>query len=193
MGAGINAATTGRKAMKEVEEAQKAMEEKRASNLVEGAEKDSGGGEGSAMDEEQAKVAAQKLEETIPALLELAWAINIRDISRTLKTACKKLFTDAEVPMATRIQRAEAIRLIGEEFYSIGKSRGGEKYSVKDAADIKARAEVAVMTTMAKAQGQEMSEDDTEEMIKQAKNMRAETEAAGKASNETKKEEEENS
>jgi len=44
---------------------------------------------------------------------------------------------------------------------------------VKDTADIKARAEVAVMTTMAKAQGQEVSEDDTEEMIKQAKNMRA--------------------
>lgn len=85
----------------------------------------------------------------------------------------KKLFTDAEVPITTRIQRAEAIRLIGNEFYSIGKVRGGEKYSVKDAADIKARAEVAVMTTMAKAQGQEVSEDDTEELIKQAKNMRA--------------------
>ena len=189
MGAGINAATTGRKAMKEVEAAQKAIEEKRASNLVEGAEKDTEGGEGSALDEEQAKLAAQKLEETIPALLELAWAINIRDISRTLKNACKKLLTDAEVPMATRIQRAEAIRLIGEEFHSIGKSRGGEKYSVKDAADIKARAEVAVMTTMAKAQGQEMSENDTEEMIKQAKNMRAEMEAAGAASDAKKEEE----
>lgn len=132
------------------------------------------------MDEEQAKMAAQKLEETIPALLELAWAINIRDISRTLKHACNKLFTDAEVPMATRIQRAEAIRLIGEEFFTIGKSRGGEKYTVKDAADIKARAEVAVMRTMAKAQGQEVSEDDTEEMIKQAKNMRADMENKGR-------------
>lgn len=173
MGAGINAANTGRKAMKEVEAAQRAMEEKKAKDSLEKAlDGDATEGE-AAMDEEQAKVAAQKLEETIPALLELAWAINIRDISRTLKNACKKLFTDAEVPMATRIQRAEAIRIIGEEFYNIGKERGGEKYSVKDAADIKARAEVAVMTTMAKAQGQEVSESDTEEMIKQAKNMRA--------------------
>lgn len=183
MGAGINAATTGRKAMKEVEAAQKALEVKRATEAIEGsADKDGeGGGEGSAMDEEQAKMAAQKLEETIPALLELAWAINIRDISRTLKHACKKLFTDADVPMAVRTQRAEAIQLIGEEFYSIGKSRGGEKYSAKDSADIKARAEVAVMTTMAKAQGQEVNEDDAEEMISQAKKMRADMEAGGSA------------
>eukprot|EP00584_Thalassiosira_punctigera_P011116 CAMPEP_0172528338 /NCGR_PEP_ID=MMETSP1067-20121228/2767_1 /TAXON_ID=265564 ORGANISM="Thalassiosira punctigera, Strain Tpunct2005C2" /NCGR_SAMPLE_ID=MMETSP1067 /ASSEMBLY_ACC=CAM_ASM_000444 /LENGTH=618 /DNA_ID=CAMNT_0013312229 /DNA_START=136 /DNA_END=1995 /DNA_ORIENTATION=- len=185
MGAGINAATTGRKAMKEVEAAQRAMEEKKAKESLEKG-LDDGSNEGeSAMDEEQARVAAQKLEETIPALLELAWAINIRDISRTLKHACKKLFTDAEVPMVTRIQRAEAIRLVGDEFYNIGKERGGEKYSVKDAADIKARAEVAVMTTMAKAQGQEVSEDDAEEMIKQAKNMRAEVANGGGAEAET--------
>ncbi|KAL7540202.1 hypothetical protein ACHAXR_012865 [Thalassiosira sp. AJA248-18] len=171
MGAGINAATTGRKAMKEVEAAQRSMEEKRTRDAIGSTETEKE--DQSGMDEEQAKLAAQKLEETIPALLELAWAINIRDITRTLKHACKKLFSDAEVPMVTRIQRAEAIRLIGDEFYNIGKARGGEKYTVKDAADIKARAEVAVMTTMAKAQGQEVSEDDTEEMIKQAKNMRA--------------------
>lgn len=173
MGAGINAATTGRKAMREVEAAQRAMEEKRDREAADGNEGES------SIDEEQAKVAAQKLEETIPALLELAWAINIRDISRTLRSACKKLFTDADVPIAARIQRADAIRLIGEEFFSIGKARGGEKYSVRDAADIKARAEVAVMTTMAKAQGQEVSEEDTEEMIKQAKNMKAEAASGG--------------
>mmetsp|Transcript_22962 Transcript_22962/g.49688 ORF Transcript_22962/g.49688 Transcript_22962/m.49688 type:complete len:630 (+) Transcript_22962:108-1997(+) len=176
MGAGINAANTGRKAMKEVEAAQRALEERRATETLKALDGDNSKEGESAMDEEQAKMAAQKLEETIPALLELAWAINIRDITRTLKHACKKLFTDAAIPMATRIQRAEAVRLIGEEFYIIGHSRGGEKYSVKDTADIKARAEVAVMTTMAKAQGQEVSEEDTEEMIKQAKNMRADRE-----------------
>lgn len=174
MGAGINAATTGRKAMKEVEAAQRSMEEKKArDSLEQGPEGDRDNAGESAMDEEQAKMTAQKLEETIPALLELAWAINIRDISRTLKHACKKLFVDAEVSMEVRIRRAEAVRLIGEEFFLIGKARGGEQYSVKDTADIKARAEVAVMTTMAKAQGQEVSESDTEEMIKNAQNMRA--------------------
>ncbi len=176
MGAAINAGTTGRKAMKEVEAAQRKMEEKR---VLEGAVDGSNPEEEGGADEEQAKMAAQKLEETIPALLELAWAINIRDISRTLKHACKKLFTDAEVPMSIRIQRAEAVHLIGDEFYNIGKSRGGETYSIKDSADIKSRAEVAVMATMAKAQGQEVSEDDTEEMIKQAKTMRADMAAGG--------------
>jgi hypothetical protein len=41
---------------------------------------------------------------------------------------------------------------------------------------VKARAEVAVMTTMAKAQGQEVDTKDTEDLIRQAKNMRAEVE-----------------
>jgi hypothetical protein len=167
MGAGINAATTGRKAMKEVEAVQKQMEEKKAMTVA-GEEQD---GEDNAMDEEKAKMAAQKLEETIPALLELAWAINNRDISRTLKGACKKLFSDAEVTIETRIRRAEAVYLLGSEFYTIGKECGGEKYDVKDTKDIKARAEVAVMTTMAKAQGQEVTEDDTEDMIRRAKDM----------------------
>lgn len=169
MGAGINAATTGRKAMKEVEAAQKQLEEKKAMKESGEGEAD---GDDNEMDAEQAKMAAQKLEETIPALLELAWAINIRDISRTLKSACKKLFSDAEVSLETRIRRAEAVRLLGSEFYTIGKECGGEKYDVKDTTDIKARAEVAVMTTMAKAQGQEVSEDDTEDLIRRAKDMK---------------------
>jgi hypothetical protein len=162
------------------------MEEKRAAANSEQIEVDVDGSpkDGSetktAEDEEQAKMAALKLEETIPAILELAWAVNIRDISRTLKNSCKKLFTDAEVPMATRIKRAEAIRIIGDEFYTIGKARGGDEDSVTNTADIKARAEVAVMATMAKAQGQEVSDDDTEQMIKQAKNMRAEQATAEK-------------
>lgn len=165
--------------MKEVEAAQRAMEERQAQEATEGKERKEG--EPSELDVEQAKLAQQKLEETIPALLELAWAINIRDISRTLKRACKKLFTDADVPLPTRLQRAEAVQLIGTEFHNIGKARGGEKYSVNDAADIKARAEVAVMTTMAKAQGQEVDDNDAEEMIKQAKNMRADLATGGGA------------
>ena len=177
VGAGINAATSGRKAMKEVEAVQKQMEEKKAMTAA-GEEED---GEDNAMDEEKAKVAAQKLEETIPALLELAWAINDRDISRTLKGACKKLFSDAEVPIETRIRRAEAVQLLGKEFYTIGKECGGEKYDVKDTKDIKARAEVAVMTTMAKAQGQEVTEDDTEDMIRRAKDMQQGRDEAGAA------------
>ena len=178
-GAGVNAATTGRKAMKEMETAQRAMEEKKKERIEKegGESSDNTQNDGQEMDEEQAKLAQQKMEETIPALLELAWAINIRDITKTLRNACKKLFTDADVPMPTRILRAEAVRAIGNEFYGIGKARGGEHYDVqKNMDDVKARAEVAVMTTMAKAQGQEVDTNDTEDLIKQAKNMRADVE-----------------
>ena len=186
MGAGINAATTGRKAMKEVEAAQKAMEERRARDGGDGTPAGGEGGkaqgdegaDGAGADEETARLAQEKIQETIPALLELAWAINIRDISRTLKNSCKKLFVDADVPMSDRLLRAEAILVIGSEFHAIGKARGGGD-SGGDADDIRARAEVAVMTTMAKAQGQEVSEEDTEEMIRQAKVMKVELQQQG--------------
>ena len=181
MGAGINAATTGRKAMKEVEAAQRAMEERKAGTPAGGGEGgetsargDGGAADGAAADEETARLAQKKIEETIPALLELAWAINIRDISRTLKHSCKKLFVDADVPMSDRTLRAEAVLAIGSEFHAIGKARGGGDGGEGDADDIRARAEVAVMTTMAKAQGQEVSSDDTEEMIRQARVMKVE-------------------
>jgi hypothetical protein len=43
-----------------------------------------------------------------------------------------------------------------------------------DVKDISTRAQVAAMTTLAKAQGQEVSEKDAEVMIKRAKEMEAE-------------------
>ena len=205
LGAGINAATQGRKAMKEVEASQRAVVEMRmkGATQLQGGEGDvSDGGaatttttpaaaaaaspeakatpdaanddteDGDALDEAQAKIAAQKLEETMPAILELAWAINNRDISRTLKRATKKLFSDATVPMPERIRRAEAVLLLGREFYAVGKAAGGERFDAREnSADLKARAEVAVMTTMAKAQGQEVNEGDAEEMIRRNKEM----------------------
>jgi len=98
----------------------------------------------------QAMLAAQKLEETLPALLELAWAVNVRDISRTLKKVCKKLFNDAAVSIEMRHKRAEALRILGQEFYAVGRVLGGNAPDNNTSSDIKARAEVAVMTTMAK-------------------------------------------
>ncbi|EJK49896.1 hypothetical protein THAOC_31178, partial [Thalassiosira oceanica] len=189
MGAGINAATTGRKAMREVEAAQKAMEERRARDAEDGAAAggegdkpkttDDGADGGAVADEETARLAQQKIEETIPALLELAWAINIRDISRTLKNSCKKLFVDADVPMSDRLLRAEAVLVIGSEFHAIGKARGGGDGGGDRRRTFAPGPEVAVMTTMAKAQGQEVSEEDTEEMIRQAKVMKVEQQQQG--------------
>jgi hypothetical protein len=160
-GAAIKAASAGRKVYKEVGSAQaRAAEEGKSAEEVE---------------KVQATLTAQKLEDSLPAFLDLAWAINTRDVSRTLKNACKKLFSDAGVDLDQRLKRARVIKVLGEEFLAVGKLIGKSKNEdgpgTKE--DIKARAEVAVMTTMAKAQGQEVNDSDTEEMIKKQKEMAA--------------------
>jgi len=167
MGAGIRAASAGRKVCKEVEAVQqRAAEESLAESTVE-----TGGGATmpktkEQIESEQAMLAAQQLEDSLPTILELAWAVNNRDISRTIKRACKKLFSDAGVDSDKRLERANAIRIVGHAFRINAKE--GQDVDGQDKDDIKARAEVAVMTTMAKAQGQEVSEEDTEELIKVA-------------------------
>jgi hypothetical protein len=75
--------------------------------------------------------------------------------------------------MDQRLKRAHAIRLIGKEFLEIGKLVGASKEEVNSAAAIKARAEVAVMHTMARAQGQEINDEDAEEQIRQHRAMAA--------------------
>lgn len=154
LGAGIKAASAGTKAMREAEELQKAAE---------------GGAE---LNEEQADQMAATLDGSLPAFLDLAWAVNKRDIQSTLKIVCKKVFDDAGVPKADRLIRAKAVRILGKEFQKLGKqemlaNKSNNKFSSDD---IKARVAVATMTTMAKAQGQEVTEDDQEQMIRQAKN-----------------------
>lgn len=123
------------------------------------------------MDAAQAALAQAKLEESLPAILDLAWAVNSRDISRTLKHVCKKLFNDASIDLEGRLKRAQAIKILGSIFYEVGEQNGGDNPNVEDVQGMKARAEVAVMTTMAKAQGQEVSENETEEMIQRHMDM----------------------
>jgi curved DNA-binding protein CbpA len=151
--AGVKAASKGQKAFKEVESVQRGMKE----------------GEG--LTAEQQAELTERMSESLPAILELAWAINVRDISKTLKNVCNKIFSDSSVPPAERLKRVEGIRILGREFYKAGKAAGGSDTVGIDAEEIRARATVAAMTTMAKAQGQEVSHDDQAEMIRQARNM----------------------
>lgn len=136
-------------------------------------EKDKKTGEDEMMNEKQQAYAAQKLEDSMPIILNLAWAINTRDITKTLKHVCNKLFTDAGVDLATRAKRAEGVRILGGAFHKCGKSNGGIKGGSegKRVSEMKTRAEVAIATTMAKAQGQEMTASDAEEMIAASKKM----------------------
>lgn len=122
---------------------------------------------------------AKDIEDSIPVFLDLAWVVNVKDITKTLKNACTKLFSDAAVDVPTRVKRAEAVHILAKEFFNVGKKAG--KNQEDSVEDIRARAEVAVMTTMAKAQGQEIREGDAEEMVKQAKEMHAQQQAAAEA------------
>lgn len=181
VGAGIHAARAGQQAYRDVETLQK--EAKAA--MAAGKETVTLDGEGQQnesnwaqtgdikLDPEKTKQATEKLEASLPAFLELAWAINGRDISRTLKEVASKLFSDASVDLEVRLKRAEGVKMLGHEFLAIGTATAATRTRDVDVKDIKTRAEVAAMATMAKAQGQEVSEKDAEELIRQAKTMAA--------------------
>eukprot|EP00816_Leptocylindrus_hargravesii_P006382 CAMPEP_0196824758 /NCGR_PEP_ID=MMETSP1362-20130617/92664_1 /TAXON_ID=163516 /ORGANISM="Leptocylindrus danicus, Strain CCMP1856" /LENGTH=530 /DNA_ID=CAMNT_0042205091 /DNA_START=554 /DNA_END=2146 /DNA_ORIENTATION=+ len=177
-------------ALKSYQRAQKINETMTKAALEAEAEAEAGGTEGSkARSNEPDKEAgnmnmktmpgAKDIEESIPVFLDLAWAVNVKDISKSIKNACNKLFSDANVDVPTRLKRAYAVNVLAKEFFDVGKKAGkNQEASVED---IRARAEVAVMTTMAKAQGQEIREGDAEEMVKQAKEMHAQQAAAAAA------------
>ncbi len=165
--AGITAIRAGSQAMKEVESVQKQHMEQTKQNPD--------GKTPSPLDSNNAKETMEKLEDTLPAILELAWAFNVRDITRTLRKVCHKLFHDASVAREVRWRRAEAIRIFGREFYAIGKASETTKNlnsSRGDKDEIKLRAEIAAMTTLAKAQGQEISEQEAEFLIRQQRQMK---------------------
>jgi len=167
LNAGISAVRAGSKAMKHVESIQKQAEEQ--SSL-------SGGGTPtSPLEGDKAKETMKKLEDTLPTILELAWAINVKDITNTLKDVCHKLFNDTSVDVDTRIKRAEAVKIMGREFHAIGNACGDIKDATEkkdNTEEIKLRAEIAAMTTLAKAQGQEINEEDAEYMIRQQRKMK---------------------
>lgn len=153
LGAGVKAATAGSKAMKEAEDLQRAVES------------------GKDVEDSDAQQMAATLEGTLPAFLELAWAVNKRDIQSTLKAVCMKVFDDASVPKEERMLRAKAVRALGREFQKVGKQarllkKKGQELSIDD---IQARVAVATMASMAKAQGQDITEEDQAEMMRQVK------------------------
>jgi hypothetical protein len=185
---GIGAARAGRQAYKEVDKLQReakakasqtsTIESNNAASETASSTKTPMNDEAkeASIDPESMKAATEEIEKSLPAILELAWAINVQDITRTLEQVCIKLFHDAAelLPLETRVKRAEAIQILGREFYAVGKIASATSVKNVDVKDISARAQVAAMTTLAKAQGQEVSEKDAEVFIKRAKEMEAE-------------------
>jgi curved DNA-binding protein CbpA len=189
LGAGIKAASAGSKAMVKAEELQQKMAENGTSGAAgagasaDGGAKDDGtsardgasagaAAGGPTLGEEDAQQMAMAIDGTLPAFLEFAWAVNQRDIQSTLKVACEKLLDDASVPREAKMERAMALKVLGKEFSRVGRKalvEGSQARKQFDPEEIKARVAVATMTTMAKAQGQEVSEEDQEQMIQQTK------------------------
>lgn len=73
--AGVFAVRASTQAMKHVENAQKEQMDQARAGVD--------GKSSSPLDSNQANKTMEKLEDTLPAILELAWAFNVRDISRT--------------------------------------------------------------------------------------------------------------
>jgi len=94
------------------------------------------------------------LSNTIPTILDMAWAINYVDISNTLYGACGKLFYDADVSSwEERLRRAEAVHILGSQFYIVGLEASGGNRTVmttSDVDDIKAQANAAFMESLKK-------------------------------------------
>lgn len=103
------------------------------------------------------------LSSTIPAALDLAWAINYVDITNTLQGACGKLFRDADnsASWEDRLRRAEAVHILGAQFSLVGLEatvgRGGNATTMSggDAEEIKARASAAFMESLKKGRDNE--------------------------------------
>ena len=119
--------------------------------------------------EKQAKMMEkfqEKMVDSLPLWIEAAMAYNKRDVTKTLKLVAKHLFNDCDVRKPERLNRAKAVQILGDVFDSVGRmsSTGGGK---KDSKDMMARANVALHSTMAKSQGQEVDVNQMEELIKE--------------------------
>ena len=93
------------------------------------------------------RLSAERIEKMLPQILEMAWAHNERDIAATLDGACRKLFGDADESLENRIRRAQAVRILAEEFLFWSSDVNGDRGSTCDeemnASNVKARLEVA--------------------------------------------------
>jgi curved DNA-binding protein CbpA len=186
VGAGIQALAAGSRAMKQAQtyEQEKKLEQssgeadqKMEQNSEAADEKTAGKNPG-----QSEALLMEALSESLPSFLKLAWTMNQRDIQQTLKGTCQKLLDDAAVPLPDRFTRARAIRLLGRTFLKVGETAVPNARQVlfrSSSEDIQAQLAVATMTTMAKAQGQEVTPADYAAMREQVQGMKAADEAEG--------------
>jgi hypothetical protein len=124
----------------------------------------------------------------LPDILAVAWAYVTLDITHALKGACRRLFLDASISRTERQRRAQGLAILAEEFLQQGarlqdvnttttttttttnKTKNGKRspFSGTDQGrtEMAARVQVAVHAAQRKSQGEAMTSQDTEDMIK---------------------------
>jgi len=116
----------------------------------------------------------ESIDESLPKFMKLAWAFIKRDIQLTILAAVKQKLL-REGPLLMRQERAQALSILGKEFQNVAqifkKEQTPEEASSNEHSvdEIKACLSAAAMTTTAKAQGQEITQQDQEDMIDLAK------------------------
>lgn len=124
-----------------------------------------GGGGGGDMEEPELSPEAQRkmaesmeasLQESLPTFLETMVSASLLDVEVTLKAACNKVTADTSVDKEVRIQRAQAMLLLGRAFLQAK----GATPSARGEVEAKHVFEGTMMKTMAKAQGQEVNYDE---------------------------------
>jgi X-domain of DnaJ-containing/DnaJ domain len=97
---------------------------------------------------------ADLMEHVVPIMIDFVWVYNDLDIQNAISKACQRLFADSKVNSRyTRLERAEAIRLLGEEFLFVAE-RESERLATGDSVpfseDIVLRIEVATQIAIMK-------------------------------------------
>eukprot|EP00559_Dactyliosolen_fragilissimus_P002640 CAMPEP_0184868126 /NCGR_PEP_ID=MMETSP0580-20130426/29227_1 /TAXON_ID=1118495 /ORGANISM="Dactyliosolen fragilissimus" /LENGTH=555 /DNA_ID=CAMNT_0027368795 /DNA_START=363 /DNA_END=2030 /DNA_ORIENTATION=- len=105
------------------------------------------------------------LHNILPGILqEIAWTLNIRDITHTLMGACTKVLQDEGVSIKARLLRAQAMKILSEEFLKVANKASN---GIKDS-DILTRAGVALQSATLSAHGNDVPQN-VEEIIQQQK------------------------
>jgi len=108
------------------------------------------------MSAESAKQMKAAMEGSLPVFLSTLVSASLLDVEVTLKMVCKKVLHDHSVDDVARSRRGAALRIIGLAFQ---KAKGTNKQA-RGEVDAKHVIEGTMMRTMAKAQGQEVDDDD---------------------------------
>ena len=118
-------------------------------------------------------ISAEDMERFLPQIIDLAWAFNGHDISSLIETACFKVLNDSSSKSRlTRRKKANALKIIGEEFLSVAGSKHFSKLesnnTCEDKDHIKARIHVAFQAATQINENKPNSKE-SEELIRRAK------------------------